>query len=288
MTGKKNKYCSLQSPDLPMAGTSDHVDLWVMLEYVPSWGAKVLEDNALSATTRHWLDQQIDALSASGLRVRPQFIRQPEYDRATTKCFIATQSATWQLEGQGYDFLHDLDLPAFLSAPEQQATLLDQPNYFVCLNGQRDVCCARFGRPVYSALRERLGERVWQVSHLGGHRFAPNVLCLPQGAMYGRVSPDGIDDFIETVEANSLDFAHLRGQAWYSKPVQAAEVFAEQQKLRVLAVNERNGQTHVSFETQTAGENLMVLVEQADQPVMALASCEDSETKPVYPFRRVL
>lgn len=271
-----------------MAGTSDYVDLWLLLEYVPSWGAKVLEDNALSAATREWLDQQIEALSADGLRVRPQFIRQPEYDRATTRCFIATQTATWQLEGQGYDFLHELDLRTFLAAPEQLATLVERPHYFVCLNGQRDVCCARFGRPVYSALRERLGERIWQVSHLGGHRFAPNVLCLPQGGMYGRVSPDEIDEFIAHIEASKLDFAYLRGQAWYQKAVQAAEVFAGQQGLQVMAVSEQGSQTHVSFQQQTTGAKLTVKVEQAGQPVMALASCKDSEAKPVYPFRRVL
>ncbi len=288
MVIKKNQYCSLQSPDLPMAGTSDHVDLWLMLEYVPSWAAKVLEDNALSTATKEWLDHQIETLSAQGLRVRPQFIRQPEYDRVTTKCFIATQEASWQLEGQGYDFLHDLDLSEFLLAPEQHATVLDQPNYFVCLNGQRDVCCARFGRPVYAALRERLGQRVWQVSHLGGHRFAPNVLCLPQGAMYGRVSPDDIDRFIANTESQTLDFALLRGQAWYPKPVQAAEIFAAQQQLRLSKVTELGSQTHVFFQTNRAGEELKVVVEQADQAVMALASCKDDKPKPVFPFRRVL
>lgn len=288
MSGKKTDYCSLLSPDLPMAGTSDHVDLWLMLEYMPSWSAKVLEDNALSDITRDWLARQIDALSSDGLRVRPQFIRQPEYDRASTKCFIATQSATWQLEGQGYDFLHELDLRTVLSSPEEHAIPIKEPHYFVCLNGQRDVCCARFGRPVYAALRERLGERVWQVSHLGGHRFAPNVLSLPQGAMYGRVSADDIDDFISTVENGRLDFSHLRGQAWYPKPVQAAEVFAEQQCLSLAEVTEQGNQTLVSFLVGEEGQNVSVTVEQAGQPIMALASCNDSKPKPVYPFRRVL
>ncbi|MFK7734272.1 MAG: sucrase ferredoxin [Pseudomonadales bacterium] len=286
MSRKETSYCSLQSPDLPMAGTSDHVDVWLMLEYVPTWTAKVLEDNSLSAATSNWLEQQIERLSGVGLRVRTQFIRQPEYDRTSTKCFVATQSATWQLEGQGYDFLHDLDLQTVLAAPQQYATLVDQPQYFVCMNGQRDVCCARFGRPVYSALRERLGERVWQVSHLGGHRFAPNVLCLPQGAMYGRVAAEDIDSFVSNTETLRLDFPYLRGQAWYPKPVQAAEVFAEQQGLRLEKVSEQGAQTLVSFES--SGSKLEVVVEQADQPVMALASCNDSKPKPVYPFRRVL
>ena len=67
------------------------------------------------------------------------------------------------------------------------------PQYFVCTNGQRDLCCARFGLPTYAALRERVGERVWQTTHVGGHRFAPNVLTLPQAALYGRVQPADVD-----------------------------------------------------------------------------------------------
>ena len=41
-------------------------------------------------------------------------------------------------------------------------------------NGQRD------GLPAHARLRELVGAPAWQTTHIGGHRFAPNVLVLPQ------------------------------------------------------------------------------------------------------------
>ena len=57
----------------------------------------------------------------------------------------------------------------------------------VCTHGTRDVCCASIGYPVYQVLRHRYGRelsgslRVWRVSHLGGHKFAPNIVDMPEG-----------------------------------------------------------------------------------------------------------
>ena len=285
---KKDDYCSLLSPDLPMAGTSDHVDVWLMLEDIPSWKAKVIEDNQLSEPTARWLDACIKELTARGLRVRPQFIRQPEFDRSTTKLIVATSAGSWEFEGQGYDYLHSLQAYDLIDNPSEHAKPIRQANYFVCMNGQRDICCARFGRPVYTALREQLGDRVWQVSHLGGHRFAPNVLCLPQGGMYGRVQPDSVAEFIRLVEASSLDFEHLRGQSWYAKPIQAAEIFLQEQGLILDQVIDDERATTVHFlRSNRANECVEVSTRQADQAVMALASCKDEAPKPVYPFERI-
>ena len=107
--------------------------------------------------------------------------------------------------------------------PSERVPLETAPQYFVCTNGQRDVCCARFGLPTYAALRERVGGRAWQTTHLGGHRFAPNVLTLPQAALYGRVQPADTDEFVDAVERNGLAAKWLRGRTRYSPEVQAAE-----------------------------------------------------------------
>jgi hypothetical protein len=53
------------------------------------------------------------------------------------------------------------------------------------------VCCALRGRPLAAALQARRPGRVWECSHTGGHRFAPIVLALPVGALYGRVPASG-------------------------------------------------------------------------------------------------
>ena len=68
----------------------------------------------------------------------------------------------------------------------------------VCTHGRHDVCCATFGNPIYQLLRHthaRNGDgnlRVWRISHLGGHRFAPNLLDMPEGRNWVRIGAEDI------------------------------------------------------------------------------------------------
>lgn len=57
----------------------------------------------------------------------------------------------------------------------------------VCTNGRRDACCAVRGRPVVLAAYDAAPEAVWEVSHIGGHRFAPTAIHLPSGQTFGRL-----------------------------------------------------------------------------------------------------
>src|SRR5262249_51245535 len=67
---------------------------------------------------------------------------------------------------------------------------LEHPLLLVCTHGKHDRCCARLGRVLYDALREQVEDDwVWQCSHVGGDRFAGNLVCLPQGLYFGRVGP---------------------------------------------------------------------------------------------------
>lgn len=66
----------------------------------------------------------------------------------------------------------------------------------VCVHGKRDDRCGRCGPPLLSALRracERAGLaelRVIGSSHVGGHKYAGNVIVYPEGTWYGYVRPD--------------------------------------------------------------------------------------------------
>ncbi|MCB0209786.1 MAG: sucrase ferredoxin, partial [Anaerolineae bacterium] len=57
----------------------------------------------------------------------------------------------------------------------------------VCTHGVVDAGCAKFGYPLYRTLREQYAApsggrlRVWRVSHIGGHLFAPTMLEMPGG-----------------------------------------------------------------------------------------------------------
>jgi hypothetical protein len=97
------------------------------------------------------------------------------------------------------------------------------PTYLVCTHGGRDACCALRGRPLARALPAPAD--VWECSHLGGDRFAANVLVLPHGFYYGQVPGDGA----ELVAAHSrgrVALPWLRGRAGVPIPGQAAQHFA--------------------------------------------------------------
>lgn len=278
-------FCSQFNPAESLAGTADTVGVWLLLEYRPVWKARALQDNGLAERTRAWLERSVADLAQAGIRARPQFVRRPELERGQVSCLVGLPGTLLEFTGVGYDWLEDLDLPAVLRNPAASGgRVITEPQYFVCTNGQRDVCCARFGLPSYAALRERVGERAWQVTHLGGHRFAPNVLVLPQAALYGRVAPEAVPAFVEAVESGALAFAHLRGRTSQPAHVQAAEAFAGRSDLRLLHVEGDAARARVRF----AGPDGVVEigVARAAEGVRMRASCGDEATELAFPYVR--
>ncbi|MEQ8859943.1 MAG: sucrase ferredoxin [Pseudomonadales bacterium] len=275
-------YCSEQNPEEPMIGTADRVDVWVLLEYKPTWKARAIEEGSLAADTRRWLEENLGALDRSGLKARPQLIRRPELDRDGLSLFIGTENGLLRVSGANYAAFETLRLTDVLANPDAYEAVAE-PHYFVCTNGQRDVCCARFGLPLYAGLRERVGRRVWQVTHLGGHRFAPNVLVLPQGALYGRVQESSLDEFVARVEARELAFDVLRGRSWLEPEAQAAEALSRRSDLRPVGIEHAGELATVRFEDR-GGETLDVLVRRDAEPLQVLKSCADEALKPVRPY----
>jgi hypothetical protein len=274
-------YCSEQAAAEPMAGTADRVDVWVLLEYRPAWKGRALEESQLAPAVRAWLERSVAALASAGLKARPQLIRQPEIDSNRVRLLVGVAECLLEFSGEGYDFLLDLDLAAVVDNPFSHRRL-EEPHYFVCTNGQRDLCCARFGLPAYAALRERVGSRAWQVTHLGGHRFAPNVLVLPQGVLYGRVDGNALEDFVAGVEAGRLCFPLLRGRSVYPPPAQAAEAFSGRSDLRLRSVTVDGAVAQVIFD---GPEGPVEVAVRRGEPVMVLKSC-DAAPEPAHPYLR--
>lgn len=265
----------------PMEGTADRVDVWLLLEYKPAWEAKAITDNALSQATRDWLQGSVAALAERGLKARPQFIRRPEIDSDETVLFVGTPEALFEFSSPGYDALTRVDVAALVESGDGPRS--DGVRYFVCTNGKRDLCCARYGLPAYRRLRDIVGARVWQTTHLGGHRFAPNVLALPQGVLYGRVVPEEIEGFVDCIESGALSRPHLRGRSVFPPPAQAAEASVGEQVIELLSVDGDDNETTVSLRT-AAGE-VSLVVERSAEPLDVLASCGDAATKPIHAYR---
>ena len=273
-------YCCEQNAHEPMIGTADRVDVWLMLEYTPAWKARAVEDSCLGPLARGWLERALASVAARGLKPRAQLIRQLELDSEEVRVLVGVPGALLEFSGRGYDFLESIDMGAVIDAPTAHSSL-EEPRYFVCTNGQRDVCCARFGLPVYAALRERVGHRAWQVTHLGGHRFAANVLTLPQGALYGRVGADDVDALVESVEADRLAFRNLRGRVWYEPAVQAAEALSGRSDLTFAGMDGDDAAARVRF---SGAEGELEVRVRRGEPVEVQKSCGD-QREPVTPFR---
>ncbi|HWC09631.1 MAG TPA: sucrase ferredoxin, partial [Acidimicrobiales bacterium] len=99
-----------------------------------------------------------------------------------------------------------------------------EPVYLVCTNGKRDVCCAIEGRPLVRALSAVEAERTWECTHIGGDRFAANMVVLPQGLYFGRVAPHDVDALTGRLREGKLLLPRYRGRSWYDRASQFAEI----------------------------------------------------------------
>ncbi len=128
-------------------------------------------------------------------------------------------------------------------APNRGAAGRTAPLYAVCAHGTHDVCCAIRGRPVAAALDRVRPGQVWESSHVGGDRFAANVLVLPSGVLYGRVVESAAGALVEAVDRGGVLHQHLRGRVGFQPDVQAAMALAyrERPDLRVADVRVGRG-----------------------------------------------
>ena len=101
-----------------------------------------------------------------------------------------------------------------------------RPLVLVCTNGRHDPCCATFGRPLVRILREsHRRDDVWECSHIGGDRFAANVVILPEGLYFGRCDGSSAVQLLDAYERGDIDLDHYRGRSVFGFLEQAADFF---------------------------------------------------------------
>ncbi len=115
------------------------------------------------------------------------------------------------------------DPRAIQKALEGPATGDPLPLYLVCTHGSRDRCCGTLGVPVYRALKDRGQRQVLQVSHLGGHRYAPVVAVLPEWRFYGHLDPTSVLDLDTTLSDGEMYQSGYRGHGRLPVHQQAVE-----------------------------------------------------------------
>ena len=229
--------CAVRSLQLgePCYGTASQVRRWILVEQPGPWGENAVLESRLPVDVATRLRALARMAGARLLLIRRHGRSAP----TRRVCFAVTTTADLQrverLEFDDPAELVAVDWSLLRAGQPLGGDVTEDPLYLVCTNGSHDVCCAEFGRPVARALDALLGDAVWECSHFGGDRFAGNLLCLPDGIYYGRVTPDDAPRLIRDHEAGLLDLPRYRGRSWQSFVAQAAEFLVrEQQGIREI------------------------------------------------------
>ncbi|MEO5634009.1 sucrase ferredoxin [Gaiella sp.] len=197
----------------PLAATATQGSEWLLVEVRGAWGRDAINESGLASAVR-------DRLGAYPGKV--VLIRRPD---RRDGCVVIRAEVR---EDGGSVTRNDLaSVEQLVTADLPAGDAIAGPVFIVCIHGRRDACCARLGAPLYEALRQRTPpEQLWQASHLGGHRFAPNVVVLPLGIQLGRIPLDRVGEVYDTVTDGRIPLDLYRGRTLYAPRVQAAEIAA--------------------------------------------------------------
>jgi hypothetical protein len=203
---------------------------WLLVEQPGAWGYDAVTTSDLPSAVAGPL---AEAARAAGVRVL--LVRRPTRFRRSKRRVLLADSGPegpWLRQASVTDptELTDLDLDAVFGAGgEGFGRRAPGPTFLVCTHGRHDPCCAEWGRPLVRGLVAAGVTRVWESSHLGGDRFAGNLVCLPHGLYFGQVGPDEAPAVADAYRAGEIVLERYRGRSCYPMPVQAAEVLARQE-----------------------------------------------------------
>lgn len=220
--------------DEPLAGTAPTAQCWIVIEQPGPWGRQALVDSRLDPEVGRALQS---AMEGTGTRVVLARHGQRRELTGGRRVWVAHTAPGTEVLREGVlddvrDLLRwDLATMAAGSLPEF-GHVRTEPILFVCTHSKRDACCAIHGRALIDQTRALLPaaaqDRLWESSHLGGHRFAPTALALPTGAVFGRLTAPAA---ASVIERRSLGDALpcYRGRSSFPPPMQAAEARVRQE-----------------------------------------------------------
>ena len=238
-----------------LLATASQVRAWVLVEVRGAWGVDAVHDSALAGhVPTDWRDR-LKRHQARVVCIRSHL----RTNAPSTRLYACVARRPGR--GPAPLWTHEVDsladvVPAVnrLADDGEDAVgweRVDHQLILVCTNGRHDQCCANRGRPLVRALREtRWADRVWECSHIGGDRFAANLVVLPDSLYFGRVEPDDAVPLLEALDAGRIDLGRYRGRTSLTLAEQAVEHFVR----RELEVDHVDG---VKFEGRDDGAFLV-------------------------------
>lgn len=299
MDGPETCAALARAHDEPLAGTAPVALGWLAIEVPGPWGRSGLTESALDVGVARPLTD-----ATAGSEVRIQLLRRPRTWTTTTSPTASSRRRTVFLAHAGAEpwcerlelddaELAGLDPEVCASAtPPGLGQAHTEPLLLVCTHARRDRCCATLGRPVADTLAALHPDLVWETSHTGGHRFAANLVVLPDGLVYGGLDVASAVETSAIHLAGGLDVAHLRGRSSLTRAGQAAEVFIRRElalsdgRVTVVDVATEEQDRFVASVRSAAGEHQLVLASAPAGPARRVSCDRDDAEEPVV-FRLV-
>ncbi|HET8601382.1 MAG TPA: sucrase ferredoxin [Segeticoccus sp.] len=223
-----------------MAGSAAPARAWLLVEHHGPWLIDAFGGSGIHEGIQHHLQRSAAAVGARILLIR----RPGRQERRGTRAWAVVHGPTSAHPGTQVwgRWRHEDDLlgaaPALgevrhtgagagrcteaTEAAEATADAEHDPLFLVCAHGRHDVCCAVRGRPVAAAVQARWPEQTWECSHVGGCRFAGNLVVLPDGVYYGGLDGEDAVEVLEGHLAGRSPAGHLRGTSSEAPVAQAA------------------------------------------------------------------
>ncbi len=274
----------------PLPGTASRIGAWLLVEYGGHWPYEPIDSTVFAGGLRERLAAQLAEVAGSRLFL----VKRPGEGRRdrVTVLYGTTPGRFRRFELATHGGLADLDLVAMLRGGEGPGDPVGHPLLLVCAHGIRDRCCAKYGQELCRNLSGLAPDGwVWQTSHVGGDRFAGNLVVLPEGLFFGRVGREEAPRVLGSYLEGRIDLGCYRGRSSDPFPVQAAEAAVRERTgltgfhdLRVIGRQSLgDGVSEVELLAEVSGETYRVRVDRRfGEP--QLLTCRAKEPRPPRSF----
>ncbi|HEY7070568.1 MAG TPA: sucrase ferredoxin [Acidimicrobiales bacterium] len=213
--------CSTQARSLAAdpLGTAVHARALLLVEVPLPWPADIGDHPALAGV--------VAAAKSLGARVQGLV---PDPERAARGEALVVLHTAPDGPFRGYE-----RRAAVVPAGDLASGLADlgpapAADVLVCSHGARDRCCGSLGTSLHAGTQPRTDLHVRRTSHLGGHRFAPTAVLLPQGTAWAWLDDALLGAILDRRVPPAALAGHYRGSLAMPHPaaqVVEGAVFAE-------------------------------------------------------------
>ena len=221
-------HCSILNAQIPLSGTAPTSNSWLVVVHQGPWGERPL-DTLVSQDLTIWANQNnakiLLARTPKGVDPYPE-----------TTYFYATPDGDLLIGSLNSHGIPDLTM-----------THPSQPMLLICTNGKRDRCCAIFGRDLIARSKELLAPdlfgQILECSHLGGHRFAPTAIWLPEKLILGRLTPHAIAGLLKY---DTIESQFIRGDSQLTPAQQVVHAFTWPQRPEFETFEQDGSELHIA------------------------------------------